>query len=161
MMAWRSRSPLKFFLLVFALSVPLWLIGAVTKLQLLPGLSVSALGAFCPLIAALILAYRENKAAGMNELLKKSFDHRRIRLKSWYAPIILLMPAVMAVAYGLTHLLGSPLPAPQVPILTVLGMFLAFFVGALGEELGWSGYVTEPMQARWNALDASVLLGLV
>ena len=161
MIASRSRSPLKFIILVFALSVPFWLIGAVTRLQLIPGLSVSALGAFCPLMAALILVYRENKTAGMNELLKKSFDYRRIRAKVWSAPIILLMPAVMAVAYGLTHWLGSPLPAPQVPVLTVLGLFLAFFVGALGEELGWSGYVTEPMQARWNALQAGILLGLV
>ena len=71
------------------------------------------------------------------------------------------MPGVMAVAYGLTHWLGSPLPTPQVPVLTVLGMFLAFFVGALGEELGWSGYVTDPMQSRWSALQASLLLGLV
>ena len=40
-------------------------------------------------------------------------------------------------------------------------MFLAFFITALGEELGWSGYVTDPMQDRWNALQAGVLLGLV
>ena len=40
-------------------------------------------------------------------------------------------------------------------------MFLAFFVAALGEELGWSGYVIDPMQDRWNALQASILLGLV
>jgi hypothetical protein len=33
-----SRSPLEFFLLVFALAVPFWWIGAVTRLQLLPGL---------------------------------------------------------------------------------------------------------------------------
>jgi len=58
------RSPLKFFLLVFALSIPFWLIGAVTPLQLLPGLPVSSLMAFCPLIAASILVYREgNRAA--------------------------------------------------------------------------------------------------
>ena len=40
-------------------------------------------------------------------------------------------------------------------------MLLAFFVAALAEELGWSGYVIDPMQDRWNALQASVLLGLV
>jgi hypothetical protein len=32
----RSRSPLKFLLLVFGLPVPFWLTGAVTRLQLLP-----------------------------------------------------------------------------------------------------------------------------
>jgi len=39
-------------------------------------------------------------------------------------------------------------------------MFLAFFVGALGEELGWSGYMLDPLQKRWSALQASLLLGL-
>jgi uncharacterized protein len=38
--------------------------------------------------------------------------------------------------------------------------FAAFFVAAVGEELGWSGYAIEPMQARW-VLGASVLLGLI
>src|SRR5262249_40892910 len=92
----RSRSPLPFFLLVFALSVPFWLIGAVTKLHLLPSLPVSSLGAFCPLMAASILVYRENKTAGVTELLKSAFDYKRIRAKVWYAPIALLMPGVMA-----------------------------------------------------------------
>jgi uncharacterized protein len=157
----RSRSPLKFFLLVFALSNPFWLIGAVTRLQLLPGLPVSSLMAFCPLIAAVILAYRENKTAGVTELLKRSFDYQRIRAKIWYAPIVLLMPGVMVLSFGLMRVMGLPLPTPQFPILAALVMFLAFFIPALGEELGWSGYVIDPMQDRWNALQASVLLGLV
>ena len=150
-----------FFLLVFALSIPFWLIGAVTSLQLLPGLSVSALMAFCPLMAAVILAYREDKTVGVTELLKRSFDYKRIRAKAWYAPIVLLAPGMMTLAYGLIHLMGSPLPTPHVPVPTVLVMALAFFVGALGEELGWSGYVTDRLQARWNGLQASLLLGLV
>ena len=37
------RSPLKFFLLVFALSLPFWLAGIPTTLQVLPGLPVSSL----------------------------------------------------------------------------------------------------------------------
>ncbi len=69
--------PFKFLLLVFALSIPFWLIGAVTRLQLLSGLSVSALGAFCPLMAAVILVYRANKTAGVTGLLKRSFDYKR------------------------------------------------------------------------------------
>jgi CAAX protease family protein len=40
-------------------------------------------------------------------------------------------------------------------------MFLGFFVAGLGEELGWSGYAIDPMQDRWNALQAGVVLGVV
>jgi membrane protease YdiL (CAAX protease family) len=40
-------------------------------------------------------------------------------------------------------------------------MSLAIFILALGEELGWSGYAIDPMQDRWGALPASILLGLV
>lgn len=156
-----KRSPLKFFLLVFALSIPLWLIGAVTPLQLLPGLPVSSLMSFCPLIAASILVYRENRTAGVTELLKRSFDYRRIRAKVWYVPTVLLMPGIAVLAYGLMRLVRLPLPAPQFPGVAALAMFLAFFVAALGEEVGWSGYAIDPMQDRWNALQASILLGLV
>ena len=62
----RHRSPLKFLLLVFALSIPFWMIGALTDLQLMPGLSVSAFMTFCPMVAALILAHKENKTSGEN-----------------------------------------------------------------------------------------------
>lgn len=47
--------PLKFFILVFSLSIPFWWIGSVTGLQLMPGLSVSVLMVFCPMVAALPL----------------------------------------------------------------------------------------------------------
>ncbi len=156
-----NRSPLTFFLLVFALSLPFWVIGSVTGLRLAPGLPVSALMAFCPLLAASILVYREDKSAGVIRLLKRSFDHERIRAKVWYVPIVLLMPGVMVLAYGLMRVMGLPLPAPRLSLVAALVMFVAFFVAGLGEELGWSGYAIDPMQERWGALRAAVLLGLV
>ena len=157
----RNRSPLTFFALVLGLSLPFWLIGAATDLQLMPGLSVSALGAFCPMVAALILVHRESGSAGVTELLRRSFDFKRIRAKRWYAPILLLMAGVNVAVYGLMRWMDMPLPAPQIGVLAAPLMFLAFFVGALGEELGWSGYVTDPLQKRWNALQTGVILGLV
>ena len=157
----RSRSPLKFFALVLGLSVPFWLIGGVIDLQLMPGLSVSALMAFCPMVAALILVRRENGTASVIELLRRSFDFKRIRAKRWYAPTLLLMAGVNVAVYGLMRWMGLPLPAAQIGVLAAPLMFLAFFVGALGEELGWSGYITDPMQDRWNALQTGVILGLV
>ena len=155
------RSPLKFFLLVFALSVPFWLAGAMTDLQLMPGLSVSALMAFCPMAAALILVRRESGRAGVTELLARSLDVRRIQAKRWYVPILLLMAGVNLVVYGLMRWMEMPLPAPQLLVTAAVLMFVAFFVGALGEELGWSGYITDSLRRRWNALQTGLLLGLV
>jgi uncharacterized protein len=128
---------------------------------LLPGLPISSLMFICPVTAALIFVYRENRTAGVTELLKRSFDYKRIRAKIWYVPIILLMPGVMVMSYGLMRVMGVPVPNPRFTVLAALGLFLAFFVAALGEELGWSGYVVDPMQDRWGALQASVPLGLV
>jgi membrane protease YdiL (CAAX protease family) len=156
-----KKSPLKFFLLVFALSLPLWLIGALTPLQLAPGLPVSSLMSFCPMIAALILVSRERKRAGIIGLLKRSLDYKRIKKKVWYIPAVFLMPGIAGFAYGLMRLMNLPLPTPEFPGLGALFIFLGFFIAALGEELGWSGYIIDPMQERWNTLQASILLGLV
>jgi uncharacterized protein len=157
----RNRSSLAFFLLVFALSIPFWLIGAVTDRELMPGLSVSALMAFCPMVAALILVHRENRAAGVIEMLSRSVDFRRISAMRWLVPVLLLMPGVNVVVYSLMRWMDMSLPAVQFSAAAALLMGLAFFVGALGEELGWSGYVIDPLQDRWNALTASLVLGVV
>ena len=158
----RGHQPLlPFFVLVLALSVPFWLISALTGRQLLEGLPISALMAICPAIAASILVYRERKFAGVTALLRRAFDYQRIRAKIWYLPILLLMPGVMVVSYGLMRALEMPLPSPYIPVLTAAVLFLAFFVSALGEEVGWMGYAFDPLHARWSALAASLLLGAI
>lgn len=155
------RSPLNFFLLVFALSIPFWLAGALSDMQLMPGLSVSALMTFCPMAAALILVHRHGRWTGVTELLRRSFDFSRVRSRRWYIPVLFLMAGVNVAVYGLMRWLDMPLPTPQIQVPAAALMFAAFFVGALGEELGWSGYMTDPMQERWNALQTGLLLGLV
>jgi membrane protease YdiL (CAAX protease family) len=40
-------------------------------------------------------------------------------------------------------------------------MFFILFIAALGEEVGWTGYITDPMQNRWSALQTGILLGFV
>ncbi len=162
-----------FFVLVFLLSAPFFWLAAVTRWQLMPGLSVSVLAAFCPMVAALLLVGWERGSVGLWDLLKRSFDFRRITDKRWYLPVLLLMPAVSLVVYVLMRVLGLPLPAltgqvqsvsqvlSGLPITSVLLMFAAFFVLALGEELGWSGYILDPLLKRWGALEAGFILGAV
>jgi uncharacterized protein len=156
-----NKALLPFFLLVFVLSIPFWWIGAITGVQLLPGLPVSALGFICPAAAAVLFIYKENKAAGVIGLLKRAYDYERIRTKIWYLPIVLLVPGVFLLSFELVRLLGSPVPTPRFTLQEPLVLFLIFFIAALGEELGWSGYAIDPIQARWTALPAGILLGLV
>lgn len=157
-----SKSPLKFFLLVLVLSIPFWLVGFLDLPKILPiNLPVSAMMFVCPMVAALILVNQENKPNGMKELLKRTFDFKRIKNKFWYAPILLFMPVVMLLSYGLMHLLERELPEPYIPFYAIPIFFLMFFIGAIGEEIGWSGYITDPLQDRWGALGASIFLGAV
>ena len=57
------KTSASFFLLVFALSLLFWMLGAATDLQIMPGLSMSALTGFFPMVAALMLVYRDKRAS--------------------------------------------------------------------------------------------------
>jgi uncharacterized protein len=147
--------------LIFALSLPFYLAGALTTLQVIPGVPVSGFAVVCPVTAAVILVYIEGKSAGVILLLKRSFDYQRIKVKIWWVPMIFLAPGIALLQYGVIRLMGTPLPALQSPGAASLALAVALFIGALGEELGWSGYVIDPMQDRLGALQASIALGLV
>ncbi len=159
-----KRTPLKFFLLVFVLSIPFWILGALTQdlTKILPiKLPISALMAFCPMLAAMVLVYRARKTQGLKELLQRAFDFKRITDKRWYLPIVFLMPCIAALSYGYMKMTGAVPTEPNVSFLTVFIFFFVYFIGAVGEELGWSGYVIEPLQNRYGALKASIVLGLL
>lgn len=156
-----ERSPLSFVLLVFALSVPLWLLGWKYRMEILPGLPLGAIMVVAPLAAAVILVARRGGRAAVAAHLAKSFDASRIAPKYWYLPILLLQPAVAVASYGSMRALHMPLPPPQLSLTAGVLLFALFFVGALCEESGWSGYLIDPLQERWGALRASLVLGAI
>ena len=82
----RKRSPLRFFVLVFVLSAPIWLI------EPRDWHITASVGT--PLVAALILVYREDGRAGTRRLLRRVFDQKRIKAEIWYVPVIFLQPAI-------------------------------------------------------------------
>jgi membrane protease YdiL (CAAX protease family) len=152
---------LQYFLLVFVLAVPFWLFGG-GKLPLPINLPVGALVTFVPVTAAAILYYRQSGFTGVKQLLKKAVDYQKIKNKNWYLPTLFLMPLIYVLSYAVMRLAGLPLPDPiQIPLLIVPIFFLMFFIGDAGEELGWSGYAIDPIQDRWGAFKASLILGVV
>jgi membrane protease YdiL (CAAX protease family) len=161
----QNGSPWAFFSLVFLLSIPIWVLAALAE-GLLAGdlpvdLPISSLMFVAPMSAALILVSVQEGSEAAKKLLKRAFDYRRIRSKAWYFPILFLLPAAMALQYGALKLMGVPLIEPRIPVLAVAVSFVVFFIAALGEEVGWQGYAIGPLQDRWNALLASVILGSV
>ena len=122
-----KRSITQFFVLTLALFTPFWLLGAMNGRELLPGLPMSALATFCPMISALILVYRDSKGAGVLVLLKRAFDFKRIRVKRWYAAILLIMPLAALLPFVVIRLEGVPIPIPNVAIIPTLVLFAVFF----------------------------------
>lgn len=138
-----SRSPAAFFVLVFVLSVSFWLAGPVLE-HALPqdvpiNLPVSAVQFLNPLIAALLLTYRERGATGVRQLLWRAFDVRRMPTPIWYLPMFLLMPLIMALAFGVLRIREASSPPLHVPLLQAPILFLVFFVSGACEEIGWQG----------------------
>ncbi|MHA7872904.1 MAG: CPBP family glutamic-type intramembrane protease [Hyphococcus sp.] len=158
-MADRAASPYLFFALVFLLSVPIWALGAVVDRQIMPGLPVSALIIVCPLIAALMLRWREAGSSGAAALLARAFDFRRNQSWLCIAAAVLLMPALSVTAFAVSSLTGTPPPLPQFTLVDVLLLCLVFFVAASMEEIGWAGYVTAPLQMQYGALGAGLIIG--
>ncbi|PZV18888.1 MAG: CPBP family intramembrane metalloprotease [Pseudanabaena sp.] len=158
-----NRSPLKFFLLVFALSIPLWMIGTIIDVKVLPldFPITDMLAAFIPTIAASILVYKEEGLIGVNKLIKRILDFPRITQKTWYGCAVLLPWLIYVVMYIIIYLLGLPLPINfHIPVLSIPFLFCLFFLGAVAEETGYMGYAIDPMQDRFGALSAGILIGI-
>jgi|GEM_PF-2369365 len=67
----------------------------------------------------------------------------------------------MLLAFGLMRWLQMPTPKQNMSLLDAVLLFLLFFIGAIGEEVGWTGYVTDPLQNRFGALKAALIIGTV
>ena len=159
-----SQSPYIFFILLFVLSIPFWILGFIgpDTTKIFPiNLPISALMTFCPLLAAVILVYKKQKVQGVKELLKQSFDIKKIKNKKWYLPIILLLPIITWLSYLYVKYTGTLLLSPPISLLSICIFFIAYFIAAIGEEIGWSGYILNPMQNKYGALRASIIIGII
>lgn len=156
-----STTPIRFFLLVLLLSVPFYLLGAVGgRLPFLTAQPTGALMAFVPMIAALILVYWSAGRQGAIDLLKRAFDFDRIRSLRWVLIAACLLPVVAAIQYLALRLIGAALPAPQFAIASTPLFFVMYFVGAIGEEIGWQGYAFPELRSRYSAMTAALILGM-
>ena len=152
----------QFSFVLFILSIPFWIMGAYTKEFVNHNpmkLPISALMTFCPLITAVSLTYQNKRE--VSDLLKLSFDYSKITNKKWLIPILLLMPTIAFISYFYLYINDNIDYSKPFSIFEIAIFFILYFVGAIGEEIGWSGYATEPLQNKFGALKASIILGSV
>lgn len=156
----KNRSLLNWVLLLFGLSIPLWVIGAIYDVQLFPGFNLLQLPLAMPGVAALILIYKESGRDGIVALLKRTYDFRTITSKIWYLPILLTYPGISFLDYMIQRLSGTSMPALYFSLPIFLGYSTMIFL-ATGEELGLTGYAIDRLQQRYSALTSGILLGLI
>lgn len=155
----KPRSLRNFLLVLFVVSIPPVIFGSIYDVQIFPGFNLYQLPLAMPMVVALILTYRENGKAGLIALLKRTCDFRNIKSEAWFLPMLLMIPSIGFIEYLIQRFSGTSIPAPQFSWGTLA--YISVFFMTYGEELGWTGYLIDPMQERWSALKSGILLGMV
>jgi uncharacterized protein len=148
--------PLKYFIIAFAFTWVLWWLAVLDVRGLLSvPIPAQPLGAFGPLVAAVIVTAQESGRAGLRSLLGRILHWRVAPI--WYG-VVLLGPILLYLATMLLEvaLLGGQSPSLRaligvLPILVIFTVYMVIFV-ALGEEVGWRGYALPALQVRYGAL---------
>jgi uncharacterized protein len=157
-----KASPILYFALVLVVSLPFYALGiAGGRLPSLASLPSSALMAFVPMTVALILVYRQHSIASVGALLKRTMDLRVVRQPGWLLIGLLFVPMVCVLEFGMLRLAGSAVPLPEIGPTNALFLFLAFFVAAIGEEVGWQGYAYPALRRSMGILTSALVLGFV
>lgn len=172
-----------FFGLTFVLSWLFWLPAALASHGLMSfpvaPMVNGILGAFGPTLAGVMMTALEAGWPGLKSLGRRLWVGR-VGCQ-WYL-FVLFWPALLSLVGTLVGIafLGKPAPDfanppfvaqyPLPPEALQIGwwFFLPFVFlqqmtigSAMGEELGWRGYALPHLQARTNALYASIILGLL
>ena len=162
----RGAFPLKFVLIAFTFTWAFWLLVMLEARGLIASLPVPAmlLGAFGPMLAAVVLTAQEGGRAGLRSLLSRVVRWRVAPV--WYG-VALLGPIVLtlvAMALQLVLFGGQPpsllAMVEELPTVVVISVYMLIQVG-IGEEIGWRGYALPKLQASYSALVSSLVLGVI
>jgi len=150
-----------FFGLTLVLTLPIWLAGGLSGIQLLPGLPLAAVAVVCPALAALTLSLSRDGRAAAWALLRRSLDLDRLRPRVWWLVVLGLPPAVDLIVWLLQRRLGLAVPRPSFNLVEALVLAAVFLPSAVFEELGWTGFALQRLQPGWRPLPAALLIGFV
>jgi membrane protease YdiL (CAAX protease family) len=125
-----------------------------TSLALAAALSAS--------IAGIIMTAVEDGRAGLKLMLSRLLIWR-VGIGYWLFAILFLVPAILLGSVVNPLFNGDPISFSNMkPAFEILPMFISFFIVAgLGQELGWTGFLTPRLQARFGALTSCVIRAIL
>jgi membrane protease YdiL (CAAX protease family) len=161
------RFPWLFLGLTYGLSWVIWvpyIISGKTVNSPVPALIFAC---SVPSLVGILLTYFTLDGVGRDNFWKRVVSFKLIGLK-WCIVIICLFPFLLSLGLLADKLFGGvfpPLGGVQQTLTQPAALML--FIGAniiggpLGEELGWRGFALDRLQNKWNALIASLILGII
>jgi len=166
----KKHSLTSFFILAYAVTwcieIPLALSAQGLIIAQVP-MTLHYLGAFGPMVAALIVLALTEGRAGIKKLLSRWFKWRvgvRYYVFAILGPISLFTLAVLinrmvTGAWSDLTLLGE---ADYLPYVGPLGALLVWLLTyGLGEETGWRGYALPHLQRKHSAANSTLILGIL
>ncbi|MDS0477689.1 CPBP family intramembrane glutamic endopeptidase [Natrinema sp. 1APR25-10V2] len=133
-----------------------------------PGIVFLLVGGVGVTIGGVVMSWLVGGRTGLGDLWRRLVDVRLIP-RRWLPVVLALWPALALVGAAAAIVVdGASHPLRVEPLLTLLadpiafaGTLLAIFLlGPFHEEIGWRGYWLDRLQLRWNALSASLVLGV-
>ena len=158
----RRRPLVAYYVLTFGISWLVWSPMVIKPENTAIVTPVTMVGAFGPLLAALIGIRTREGRAGVRAWRAAIF---RWRVPvAYYAATLLLPFALVFLGYGLFQLLGGAAPEGWTPppwFTYPILFLLVFFLGGGQEEPGWRGFALLRLEARFSPLVASLILGVL
>jgi len=165
----KRRPLLSFFLLTFGIT---WGLGALTipfleQIKRIfgevgPGNILWNIAVYSPAISAFIVIGVNRGSKGIRAYLRR-FLHWKVKFH-WYLIVLLGIPAIYVCTTIMTHLFtGASIKYPFSPWYMAIPAGISMIIinpGAV-EEIGWRGFALPLLQSKFNALVASLILGLV
>jgi len=165
-----TRNLILYFLIAYGFTWLFWIPEALAARGLLGSsilvdflLSPNNPAAWGPLVSAVLLTWWNERGRGVIRLLKRGVDYRFAKV--WWIPIILVFPIIHGGALLLAILAGESVPklfwVSNPFSIVVYFITVLLLQGPLQEEFGWRGYALDRLQARFNALNSSIILGFM
>lgn len=151
----------KFLIQVLLFSLPFYALNLLYPKPVLTGLPISFLMISVPFALAGYKIYRQDGKAGVVSWLKESYSYDSSRLLPLFLSLLMIPAQVLLSAWANLDFQVSFGQVIRTTPQEAFTLFLLFYIGASFEELGWTAYLTGPMQEKYGILKTGLIIGSV